>query len=261
MQFKNAFNYGRKDSKWFNKLLIGSGLYWLGQFAVVPLFTVMGYGIKIVRNIMDGEDDALPEWEGYADMTKDGVKLFAAQFLWYVPILFVAFGLIALMVNISAPAFIPVVIGALAVLAMMAVVPGTVIQYAREGTVSAALRFGEVIGIVKRNMKSLFKVAGAYLAVAVAASFIIGASLFAFVGFALLFLAPIWFNFFGYNMIAQVATEDTGVSGQMRVVTNDATTVGGMRVIEAPAEDEITITVREKEAVAANPAKDDINWL
>lgn len=261
MQFKNAFNYGRKDSKWFNKLLIGSGLYWLGQFLVVPLFTVMGYGIKIVRNIMDGEDDLLPEWEGYTEMTKDGVKLFVAQFLWYVPILFITFGLIAFMVNISAPAFIPSIIGALAILAMMAVVPGTVIQYAREGTVSAALRFGEVIGIVKRNMKSLFKVAGVYLAVAVATSLIIGVSLFAFFGFALLFLAPIWFNFFGYNMLAQVATEDTGVSGRMQVVTADQNTVGGMRVIEAPAEDDITITVHEKEVVAVNTAQDQIDWL
>lgn len=67
--FKESVSRPLEEPK---QLLIGTLLF-MAFFFIVPIFTLYGYIMNVVRNV--ARDEPLPEFENYGDLTVDGLKL------------------------------------------------------------------------------------------------------------------------------------------------------------------------------------------
>lgn len=66
------------------KTLIGA-LWWLFMPLFAPIFFMLGYQVRIVRDVIDGRDDELPEWNDLGEDFLAGVVVFAGTLLYYLP--------------------------------------------------------------------------------------------------------------------------------------------------------------------------------
>lgn len=166
MDINTAITYVFKDERWIVKTLIGAGLL-LISFLIIPIFFVNGYLLLIVRNVMDGLEEPLPEWDNWGDMFKDGLNLTIAELVYTLPIwllmccasaffLPAAFsegdvaGMLAAMGGVSFMILMCLVL--LFVIVYTIISPAITIQYAREDNLSACFQFSEVIGIARDNI-------------------------------------------------------------------------------------------------------------
>ena len=71
------------------KILVG-GLFFLAGFLIVGWFFILGYCSRLARNVMNGVQRPLPEWDELGDMFGEGLRLFIVVFLYLLPIVVVA---------------------------------------------------------------------------------------------------------------------------------------------------------------------------
>jgi hypothetical protein len=162
MEIGKAFTFVNEDEAWIKKLAIGAVLILL-SFLLLPIFAVIGYQIRIIRNVIDGRERPLPEWEDIGQMFMDGLMLFVAGFVYALPIILVSAcaGIVnsatadaagnmtglGIVVTIASSC-----LGLLYGLAMALIVPALYIQYARVGEFGALFRVGEIIAIARQNL-------------------------------------------------------------------------------------------------------------
>ena len=72
MDINRALTFVTDDDRWISKLLIGTVIIFF-SFLIIPLFFFYGYIIQIVRNVMAGEKNPLPEWTDWGKLFKDGL--------------------------------------------------------------------------------------------------------------------------------------------------------------------------------------------
>ena len=92
MDFGKSFVYMFQDPSWFRKLLIGTLLVlaailfsWL-LVGLIPLLIVLGWAQVTLRNVLDGQEHPMPEWEDWGDFIVRGLKLGVAMLIWLLPI-------------------------------------------------------------------------------------------------------------------------------------------------------------------------------
>ena len=83
MEIGKAFTFVTDDDSWIKKLAIGA------IFVLVPflILLVIGYQILIIRNVIDGKDRPLPEWEDFGKLFIDGLIMVVAIFIYALPII------------------------------------------------------------------------------------------------------------------------------------------------------------------------------
>ena len=81
MDVNKAFRFMFDDKQWISKLLIGAVMSVL-SFLIIPAFILQGYLVKIVRQVMDGNDSELPEWMDYGKLVRDGFFVTIGQLIW-----------------------------------------------------------------------------------------------------------------------------------------------------------------------------------
>lgn len=166
MDIAKALTFVVDDERWITKVIIGAVIMFF-SFLIIPIFFIAGYMIQIVRNVMDGLEHPLPEWEDWGKLFKDGLVYSIAGFIYTLPIwLLMCCGLIFFIPAASTEGNISEIMAGIGILAMVVLFclvflviaalaligPAIAIQYAREGTLSACLRFGEVIGITRDHI-------------------------------------------------------------------------------------------------------------
>lgn len=96
MDFGKAFTFMFEDRDWLRKLGIGTLIGLIGflfspvLIGLVPLIILLGYTLDTLRNVMDGREHPLPEWDDWSGFLKRGFRLFAAFFIWALPAILVA---------------------------------------------------------------------------------------------------------------------------------------------------------------------------
>jgi len=78
-----AFTFVVRSNRWVRKLLAGAAcllFFWL----IVPIFLVLGYVVKIARQVRAGAR-TLPNWDDPWPNIKDGFKLLSALLIWTIP--------------------------------------------------------------------------------------------------------------------------------------------------------------------------------
>ncbi|MCU0508721.1 MAG: DUF4013 domain-containing protein [Anaerolineae bacterium] len=94
MDFGKSFTYMFEDPEWLKKLGIGTliGLLMLLLIPtiilwVVPFVALLGYTVVALRNVMNSVERPLPEWDNWGEFFSLGFKVFAATFIWALPII------------------------------------------------------------------------------------------------------------------------------------------------------------------------------
>jgi hypothetical protein len=83
MDFGKAFTFVFDDEDWIQKVLIG-GI--LGLIPVVNLI-VLGYGLKVLKNVADGVEHPLPDWTDFGDYFVQGLMSFLGCLIWAAPLI------------------------------------------------------------------------------------------------------------------------------------------------------------------------------
>jgi hypothetical protein len=69
-------------------MLVGSALILAGYIIpIVPLIFVSGYILRIMRQAIEGQEVALPEWDDWGELTVDGLKAMVVYFTYFLPAL------------------------------------------------------------------------------------------------------------------------------------------------------------------------------
>ena len=166
MDIGKALTFVFEDDRWIVKLLIGAAMMLL-SILIIPAFFVEGYMIKLMRNVMDGIENPLPEWEEWGKLFMDGLNVFIAGLVYTAPVwlLMCCGGLLFLPAGFAEGDMQEILAGiggisffVLACVAMILgvivalLIPAVTIQYAREDNLGACFRFSEVIAMTRDNI-------------------------------------------------------------------------------------------------------------
>ncbi|MFC7028280.1 DUF4013 domain-containing protein [Halomicroarcula sp. GCM10025324] len=154
--FQEAINYPRNGDSAIKNLAIG-GLLLLFSFLLVPAFLVLGYILRALRMVMDGEEE-LPEFDEWGELLTDGLQVFAIGFVYaLIPALIATVAVIASGASIGlggdsaagglAAGLIFLVTSLVLFvvsLALAYVLPAAVVAFAREDRLGAAFSVAEL---------------------------------------------------------------------------------------------------------------------
>ncbi len=80
-----AFTF--EDPEWIQKVLLG-GLFTLASFLLVGIPFLYGYLARLTRNVIEGREHPLPDWDNLGDYFVEGLTLLAVGLVYAVPIIF-----------------------------------------------------------------------------------------------------------------------------------------------------------------------------
>lgn len=158
-----AFSYVFKDKDWFKKVLFPA---LCGLIPVLGPFIINGWGLKIAKKVIDGyEDDTLPDLEFGADLGR-GFSAALIALIYSLPVLFLG-GISTALVFAAGTAaedtvsiiliILSVCVGLLGlVLVVILIFMGAagIANFVAKGKFSAAFKFKDVFGLVKKSFVS-----------------------------------------------------------------------------------------------------------
>lgn len=165
MEVGRAFGAPFKDPKWVGKVALAV------LFSLIPIVNVAvpGWGIQYIRNVREGNENQLPEWNGFGSYWVKGLTFGFASFVYYTPALLIVFGFglpAALSSSVLqgpdgvAAAMGSVLTGVLVALIFSAAVSvlteAARVNYAVYGTFGAAFGWKEILGRVRSNVGAYF---------------------------------------------------------------------------------------------------------
>jgi len=159
MDYGKAFSFFFEDKDWFKKMLMG-GLFNLLGMVIVGTIINTGYYIRVMRNVRDGLEEVLPDWENIGGLLSDGFAPWGINVIYLLPYMIpylVSQGLsfVGTALGDDKGAMFHVIslccsCGALAGYLALILLPAALVNYVRVGTFGAAFRFGELFQIVKK---------------------------------------------------------------------------------------------------------------
>ncbi|MBC8450204.1 MAG: DUF4013 domain-containing protein [Chloroflexi bacterium] len=167
MDIGKSITFIFEDPDWLKKVAIGTGLILLGMIfmvvliGLVPLIIVTGYTVVLIKNVMDGVEHPLPEWEDWGDLFMRGLKIFLIQLIWAIPLIIVSMGTslpAALSENsdiqglwITASVFcgcLSLILG----IALALAEPVITFRFARTGEFGSGFEFGKIFRLLGDNI-------------------------------------------------------------------------------------------------------------
>ena len=219
MDINKAVTYVFEDERWIVKTLIGAGLMLLSVF-IIPIFFINGYLLRIVRNVMDGQPQPLPEWDNWGDMFRDGLNLIIAELVYTLPI-WLGFCLVS--VFFLPAAFsegdisgIFAAIGGLAAMVLLCLMvlfaiayaligPAITIQYARTDSLSACFQFSEIVEMTREHLGDIILA----MVVILGASLVLGlVGWIPFIGWIISLAAGIYVTFVTGHLFGQIGQKN-----------------------------------------------------
>src|SRR6266849_6118917 len=86
--FLRPFTYVFDDPRWIPKILLG-GVFALAAIFLIGVFFIYGYLARLVRNVINGVQYPLPEWDDLGEYFSEGVKLFLVGLIYAIPVIVV----------------------------------------------------------------------------------------------------------------------------------------------------------------------------
>lgn len=180
MDVGKAFSFAFEDRDWVTKLLVG------GLILLIPIFggfALLGYMVTVIRRVLNGDPNPLPEWSDLGQKFVDGLLIWVATLIYALPLLILSCPIFFVWVlpalggeSEDAMAALTGVAGVLTIglgclfflysLFLIFLTPAIYLQYAGHGRLGACLRFGDVFRFALQNLGTLLL----YLLIVVAAS-------------------------------------------------------------------------------------------
>ncbi len=169
MDIGKAFGFVFEDKDWIVKILVGAGIFvvglllgWLVIPAVVAGAILGGYQVEIIRRVIRGDLDGLPEWDNWGEMIADGLKVIVIGIVYALPAIIVGIclGVPAGILSDDAPGFSSALsvfsscLGILWGIVVSIVLPAAIAFFVANNDLGAAFRFGEVLAFVRDNLST-----------------------------------------------------------------------------------------------------------
>jgi ABC-type sugar transport system permease subunit len=167
MDIGKSFTFVFEDENWITKLLLAAAILLLGilfsWLLLIPLVLALallgGYSAEITRQVIGGELNKLPEWDDWGKLIADGLKVVVIGIVYALPIIVIGLCLglpIAILAENSqgvASLFSMLLscLGLLWAIVMSLALPAAIAFWVANDDLSAAFRFGDVIGLVRDN--------------------------------------------------------------------------------------------------------------
>ncbi len=172
MDIGKSFSYPFEDKQWVSKMGLGAVI------SLVPIlnFAMTGYMIQIVRNLMNDDQEPLPNWDDLGKKFTDGVILILAGLVYALPVILLSclpLGVMAvpaaLAGNGDAQGIADALTGVGSVLlvgmtclfvvyglVLSVIFPAIYVNYAKEGTFASCFKLREVFNIIGKNAGTFF---------------------------------------------------------------------------------------------------------
>lgn len=79
-----AFTFVFEDEKWVNKILVG-GLFTLLSMIFIGVPFVFGYMLETLRNVAEGKERPLPDWDNLGEKFGQGLVYLIITFIYVLP--------------------------------------------------------------------------------------------------------------------------------------------------------------------------------
>ena len=86
--FLRPFTFVFDDPRWIPKILLG-GVFGLAAIFLIGIFFIYGYMARLVRNVINGVQYPLPEWDDLGEYFSEGVRLFLVGLIYAIPVIIV----------------------------------------------------------------------------------------------------------------------------------------------------------------------------
>lgn len=162
MDIGRAFAYPFEDEDWLKKMLIGAVLNLVPVVNLIPT----GYGLRQMKNVSQGQDLPLPEWDDWGGDFVKGLLVFLAGLVYTLPIWLLQLPM--LLVNLlagngEAGAVFAGICAAgvtcltlLYALAMAIWMPAAIMQYVKGDTFGSFFQFADIWAAITTNTSDYF---------------------------------------------------------------------------------------------------------
>lgn len=206
MDYGKSFTYVFEDEKWISKFAVGV------LISLVPIANIAAYGyiVQLLKNVRDGMEFPLPEWDDFGKFFVDGLKLLAGFLVYFIPIILLSFFMIPVAIladgggaTEDAIGIVMMCISCLMIFLTflpLLLYPALYIQYAKEDKIGDMFKFSEMWDLFKADSANyIIILLMIFFVLAFIASF---GMLLCFVG---LFLTTWWAQLAAGHMIGQLA--------------------------------------------------------
>lgn len=159
MDIGKAFTYVLDDENWIKKILIG------GVVTIIPIVNLIaaGYGLRVLKNVAQGEEKPLPEWDDWGGDFMKGLMVAIGGIIYALPVILLTI-LSAIVTAISADQYGNVsgfgatclfgtqCLSILWGIAMALWMPAAMIRYALTDDFGAFFRFAEIWALISGNL-------------------------------------------------------------------------------------------------------------
>lgn len=206
MDYGKSFTFVFEDEKWISKFAVGV------LITLVPVvnFATYGYMIQLLKNVRDGEERPLPEWDDFGKYFIDGIKFLAGMLAYFVPVILATFlfTLVAIAADaggageeiVSLAAILVTCLSFFLMLLPFVFYPALYIQYAKADQIGDMFRLNDMWELIKTDT-------GSYVIVLIMIGFVLG--IIASFGILLcvigIFLTAWWAQLVSAHMIGQLA--------------------------------------------------------
>jgi hypothetical protein len=206
MDYGKSFTYIFEDEKWISKFLVGVVI------SLVPIvnFAAYGYMIQVLKNVRDGLEEPLPEWDDFGKLFLDGIKFLAGYLVYVIPVIVISIAMIPVAIaadvgGITEDAVVLVMLCLYCIMFLFILVPAFLypalyIQYARDDQISDMFKFSEMWEMIKADTSN-------YIIVLLMVYFVLGfiASFGMVICFVGIFFTVWWSQLAAAHMIGQLA--------------------------------------------------------
>jgi hypothetical protein len=191
MDYAKALTFLWEDPRWKEKLTIGTGVTLVSLMlmpiviGIVGILIVMGYSVRTLQNVRDGNQFPLPEWDQWSEDLARGFKLAVVALVWGLPfiLLWLPVGLGAILMGSGAEndANFFTVLGGLTFgfgncllvlygIFYALVTPGFTVWFARNEQIGEGLKLTEIWEWTRRNLGGVVLVMIAYIVASIVIS-------------------------------------------------------------------------------------------
>jgi len=190
MDIGKSFSFPFEDRQWISKLGLGAVI------AMVPIlnFAWTGYMVDLIRNVMNGVQEPLPNWDDIGKKFTDGLILTLASLVYSLPMLIVICLPMSIMIVpaiLSGSGDMEEIAQAIAgvgsvlflcllcvfiiyALVLSVIYPAILVVFSREGTFASCFKFREVFDLIGKNTSFFFTAWGVSFAAGLGVSFVVG---------------------------------------------------------------------------------------
>jgi hypothetical protein len=182
-----SISFTFEDEDWLTKVGIGSA------FLLIPILGmigVIGYMVRLMENVIRGEEQPLPAWEDLGDVLTRGVLLFIVNLVYAIPLLIIICAPLVLVMPMALAGEseqLQTLLGGLALIAisgasclallyllfLFAIAPAVMIQFVRTQQVGACFRVGELFNYVTSRTGDYLTAVGVAIGISLGGSVVI----------------------------------------------------------------------------------------